>query len=72
MVKHLPTVRETRFQSLGREDLLERAVAPTPAFLPGKSHGQSGVAGYSPFPSLGNLPDPGGEPQLLASPALAA
>ena len=27
MVKHLPTVRETRVQSLGREDLLEKEMA---------------------------------------------
>ena len=27
MVKHLPTMRETRVQSLGREDLLEREMA---------------------------------------------
>ena len=27
MVKHLPTVRETRVQSLGQEDLLEKAMA---------------------------------------------
>ena len=28
MVKCLPTMRETRVQSLGREDLLEKAMAP--------------------------------------------
>ena len=28
LVKHLPTMRETRVQSLGREDPLEKAVAP--------------------------------------------
>ena len=28
MVKNLPTMQETRFQSLGREDLLEKAMAP--------------------------------------------
>ena len=27
MVKHLPTMRETRVQSLGREDLLEKEMA---------------------------------------------
>ena len=28
MVKHLPTVRETWVQSLGREDFLEKEMAP--------------------------------------------
>ena len=41
MVKHLPTVRETWVQSLGQEDLLEKKMATTPVFLPGKFHGQS-------------------------------
>ena len=27
MVKHLPTMQETRVQSLGQEDLLEKAMA---------------------------------------------
>ena len=27
MVKHLPTIQETRVQSLGREDLLEKEMA---------------------------------------------
>ena len=35
-------------QSLGREDSPERAWQPTPVFLPGESHGQRGLAGYSP------------------------
>ena len=28
MVKHLPTMRESQVQSLGREDLLEKEMAP--------------------------------------------
>ena len=28
MVKRWPTMQETQFQSLGREDLLEKAMAP--------------------------------------------
>ena len=36
MVKRLPTMRETRVQSLGREDLLEKEMATTPVFLPWK------------------------------------
>ena len=33
--------------SLGREDPLEKGMQPTPVFLPGKSHGQRSLAGYS-------------------------
>ena len=34
---------------LGQEDLLEVKWKTTPAFLPGKSHGQRCLAGYSPW-----------------------
>ena len=47
-VKHLPTMRETRGQSLGWEDLLEKEMATHSRFLPGKSHGQRNLEGYSP------------------------
>ena len=33
MVKHLPTMRETRVQSLGREDLLEKEIATLSSIL---------------------------------------
>ena len=49
MVKHLPTMWETRLQSLGWEDLLEEEMATTLVFLPGKSHGQWNLVGYSPW-----------------------
>ena len=50
MVKRLPTVWKTRVQSLRREDLLEKEVAPpTPVVLPGKSHGWRSLVGYSPW-----------------------
>ena len=39
LVKNLPTMRETRVQSLGWEDSLEKATLPTPVFLPGEFHG---------------------------------
>ena len=42
-------MQETRVQSLGREDPLEKGMATTPVFLPGKSHGQRSLAGYSPW-----------------------
>ena len=57
----LPAVQETRVQFLGPEDPLEKEMAthssilawrrkwqPTPVFLPGESHGQRSLAGYSP------------------------
>ena len=48
MVKRLPSVLETKVQSLGGEDPLEEEMA-TQGFLPGKSHGQRSLAGYSPW-----------------------
>ena len=47
-VESLPAVWKTRVRSLGREDPLEKEMAPTPVFLPGKSHGQQSLADYSP------------------------
>ena len=47
-VMHLPTMQETRVQSLGQEDTLEKGMAPTPVLLPEKFHGQRSLAGYSP------------------------
>ena len=41
-VKSLPAMQQTRVQSLGREDPWRRAWQPTPVFLPGEPHGQSG------------------------------
>ena len=34
-------------QSLGLEDPLEKGIQPTPVFLPGESHGQRSLVGYS-------------------------
>ena len=39
-------MQETQVQSLHWEDPLEREMA-TPVFLPGKSHGQRNMVGYS-------------------------
>ena len=52
-VKRLPAVRETWVQSLGREDLLEKEMQPTPGFLPGKSHGWRSLGGC--MQSMGSL-----------------
>ena len=48
MIKNTPAMLETWVQSLGPEDSLEKDMATTPAFLPGESHGQRSLAGYSP------------------------
>ena len=48
-VKLLPTMWETRFQSLGGRDPLEKEMATTPVFLRGKSHGRRSLVGYSPW-----------------------
>ena len=48
-VKRLPTMRETWVHSLGWEDLLEKEMATPPVLLPGKSHGQRSLVGYSPL-----------------------
>ena len=42
-------MRETWVQSLCWEDPLEEEMAPTPVFLPGKSHGRRSLVGYSPL-----------------------
>ena len=50
-IKNPPAVQkmqETWVQSLGREDALERAWESAPVFLPGESHGQRSLVGYSP------------------------
>ena len=54
-IKNAPATRETQetqetqIHSLGfQEDPLEEGMATTPVSLPGESHGQQSVAGYSP------------------------
>ena len=49
MVKNLPAVQETRVQSLSWEYPLEKIMATYPVFLPGKSHGERSLMGYSPW-----------------------
>ena len=41
-------MQETRDQSLGWEDPVEKGMATSPGFLPGESHGQRILAGHSP------------------------
>ena len=45
VVKNLSARQETLFQSLGQEDALDKEMATTPGFLPGKSHGQRSLVG---------------------------
>ena len=47
MVKRLPVMQETWVRSLGQKIPWRRKRQPTPAFLPGKSHGQSSLIGNS-------------------------
>ena len=42
-------MQETRARSLDQEDPRRRKWQPTPVFLPGKSHGQRSLVGYSPW-----------------------
>ena len=49
MVKNSPSMQEIWVQSLGREDPLEKGMATTSVFLPGKSHEQRSLMGYSPW-----------------------
>ena len=51
VVKNLSARQETRVQSLGQEDALEKEMATTPVFLPGEFHGQRSLMGYSPWGS---------------------
>ena len=55
-LKHLPAMWETWVRSLGREDPLEEGMAIHSSILawriprmPGESHGQRSLAGYSPY-----------------------
>ena len=50
VVKNLPAnAGDARVRSLDQEDPLEEEMAITPVFLPGKSHGQRNLVGYSPL-----------------------
>ena len=49
MVKNLPAMQESWVQSLGRKEPLEKGMATTPVFWPGKYHGQRSLVGCSPW-----------------------
>ena len=46
MVQNLPAMQETRVQSLGQEDTLEKGMATHSSIL---AHGQSSLVSYSPW-----------------------
>ena len=46
-VKNLPAMQETRGQSLGWEDLLEKRMAMHTSILPGEFYGQRSLVGHS-------------------------
>ena len=48
MVKHLPTMRETRVRSLGWEDPLEKEMATHSGILAWRIHGRRSLVGNSP------------------------
>ena len=48
-VKKLPAVLEKEVKFLVRKIPQRRKWQSTPAFLPGKSHGQGSLVGYSPW-----------------------
>ena len=47
MVQNLPAMHETPVHSLGQEDPLEKGMATHSSILPGESHGQRSLVGYS-------------------------
>ena len=47
-LKKHPAMREIWVQSLGSEDMLKGTWRASPVFLPGESHGQWSLEGYSP------------------------
>jgi len=49
IVKRLPAMRETWFNPWIRKIPWRRKWQPTPVLLPGKSHGQRSLVGYSPW-----------------------
>ena len=46
-VKNLPAMQDTRVQSLGLENSLDKVIATHSSVLPGEFHEQSSLVGYS-------------------------
>ena len=47
MIKNLPAMQETQFQSLGQEEPLEKGIATCFSILAWTIHGQRNLEGYS-------------------------
>ena len=47
--QNLPAMQETRVQSLGWEDALQKRMATKSSILAGDSHGERNLVGYSPW-----------------------
>ena len=47
-IRDASSIPGRKVQSLGWEDALEKEMQPTPLFLPGESHGQRRLVGFSP------------------------
>ena len=52
MTKSLPAMQETEFDLWVRKIPRRRKWQPAPVFLPGESHGQRSLVGYSPWSSI--------------------
>ena len=48
VVKNTPA-KAGGIREMGQDDPLEEGIQPTPVFLPGESHGQRSLVGYSPW-----------------------
>ena len=49
MIRNLPANAGVMGSSLGQQDPVEEEMATHSVFLPGKSHGQRSLVGYSPW-----------------------
>ena len=49
LASSLPIDKRRRFDPCVRKITLEKGMATHPVFLPGESHGQRSLAGYSPW-----------------------
>ena len=54
VVKNLPAKQEMQIRSLGQKGPLEKEKIAHPVFLPGKSHGQRSLVGYTPWGCKGS------------------
>ena len=58
MVKNLPAMWRSRFNPWVGKIPWRRNWQPTPVFLPGESHGQRSLEGYSPWDPESDMTEP--------------